>query len=127
MLIAGYRGAIAAVGAGNAEPQGPLPEDLPLPPAGTILSANTANFNSVYASAAAGSHIVMANGNYGARTLNRSFPSGNRLVIRAQNLLGAAQLGGGMSTIVMNFPAPAVTISWTSRGQTLRLPPKALS
>jgi hypothetical protein len=89
MLIAGYRGAIAAVVAGDAEPEGPLPEDLPLPPAGTIVSANTANFNSVYASAAAGSHIVLANGNYGARTLNRSFPSGNRLVIRAQNLHGA--------------------------------------
>jgi hypothetical protein len=43
----------------------------------------------VYASAAAGSHIVLANGNYGARTLNRSFPSGNRLVVRAQNQLGA--------------------------------------
>ena len=66
-----------------------LPEDAPLPAATATLNATTANFDSVYASAAAGNHLVLANGSYGSKTLNRTFPSGNRLVIRAANLHGA--------------------------------------
>lgn len=66
-----------------------LPEDEPLPQAASTLSANTSSFASVYSGASAGDHIVLANGNYGAINLNRSFPPTNRIVIRAQNLLGA--------------------------------------
>jgi hypothetical protein len=81
-------GSIAASNAVDAQPV-PLPEDQPLPAANTTRNATTGNFASVYAAANAGDHIVLANGNYGAVTLNRVFPSNNKLVIRAQNLLGA--------------------------------------
>jgi hypothetical protein len=84
---------LVAIAAGRASeaPAAPaeLPEDEPLPAASNTLNATTANFDSVYASAAAGSHIILANGNYGARTLNRTFSAGSPLVIRAQNRLGA--------------------------------------
>jgi hypothetical protein len=75
---------VVASGAGAA-----LPEDEPLPAvASATLNATTANFDSVNASAAAGDHIVLADGTYGGKALNRTFPAGNRLVIRAANLLG---------------------------------------
>ena len=86
MLNAALFGAIAA-GQSSAPPAATLPEDEPLPAATATLNATTANFDSVYASAAAGNHIVLANGSYGTKTLNRTFPAGNPLVIRAQNLL----------------------------------------
>lgn len=66
-----------------------LPEDAALPSASATLNATTSNFNTVYASASAGDHIILANGNYGAKTLSRSFAANNRIVIRAQNLHGA--------------------------------------
>jgi hypothetical protein len=88
MLNAALFGAIAA-GQSSAPPAATLPEDEPLPAATATLNATTATFDSVYASAAAGNHIVLANGSYGTKTLSRTFPSGNRLVIRAQNPLGA--------------------------------------
>ena len=83
MLNAALFGAIAA-GQSGAPPAATLPEDEPLPAATATLNATAANFDSVYASAAAGNHIVLANGSYGTETLSRTFPSGNRLVIRAQ-------------------------------------------
>ena len=92
MLNAALFGAIAA-GQSSAPPVAPLPEDEPLPAATATLNATTANFSSVYAGAVAGNHIVLANGNYGGRTLNRSFPTNNRLVIRSQNLQGAIFTG----------------------------------
>jgi hypothetical protein len=90
-----------------------LPEDEPLPAvASATLNATTANFDSVYASAQPGNHIVLANGNYGAKILNRDFPITNRLVIRAANLHGAifsgtvtdgdTQAGSGPATLIIS-------------------------
>jgi hypothetical protein len=98
-----------------------LPEDLPLPPASNILNATPANFDSVYASAAAGDHIVLANGTYGSKTLSRDFPANNRLVIRAANLHGATftalilsgdgQIISGVTVDTGNLNAEPVFIS----------------
>jgi hypothetical protein len=66
-----------------------LPEDEPLPQAAKTLEATPQTFDSVYAGAGPGDHIVLTAGAYGSKALNQSFPADRRLVIRAQRLLGA--------------------------------------
>jgi hypothetical protein len=90
-----------------------LQEEVRLPPANNTLNAEPSNFDSVYASAAAGNHIVLANGKYGSKTLNRTFPSGNRLVVRAQNLLGAT-----FSTLTVSGGGQIVSGVTIDRGAT---------
>jgi hypothetical protein len=101
-----------------------LPEDEPLPPDSAILNANPSNFASVYNSAAAGNHIVLANGSYGPTTLGRSFPTGQRLVIRAQNRFGATfgtLLISGSGQIVSGVDVTATQIAAVGiRGSNVR-------
>lgn len=69
---------------------GSLPEEAPLPAPSTVHNvSNASQLTSAVDAASAGDHIVLANGNYGAITISKSFPANNRLVIRSQNLLGA--------------------------------------
>jgi hypothetical protein len=99
------------VTSGPPPPQSGLAEDERLPAATATLNATPANFDSVYASAQPGNHIVLANGSYGAKILSRDFPINNRLVIRSANLHGAtfsgtvndgdSQAGSGPATLII--------------------------
>ena len=106
-----------------------LPEDEPLPAATATLNATTANFDSVYASAAAGNHIVLANGNYGSKTLGRNFSagayaiSGSPLVIRAENpvyntasLVGVPNTAGPTAATIAANTALFTGLSMTGAG-----------
>jgi hypothetical protein len=77
-------------GSGGGGDDSGLPEEAPLPaPKNVVTVSNASQLNAAVQNAAAGDHIVLASGSYGSVTLSRDFPADNRLVIRAQTLLGA--------------------------------------
>ena len=72
-----------------------LPENQPLPaPLRTLTAANASQLAQAVSTAQPGSHIVLADGDYGAVSIaGKDFPATARLVIRARNLHGARFTG----------------------------------